>query len=272
MEITPARNWALCQIFYSRALDELDYHFQKMDIHYMPIKGAYLLITGLANNMRERKMDDIDILVHEKDMQTVTEYFANLEKTRLIFDYKSYYIPTKTLFYYPIDQIDIHVELHCQLNFPQRYLLPSADLFKRSVVTKTTMHLPSIEDSLLIFLCHLQSHIHIEFRRTTLNEIDVLVTQKGFNWNRYWNLCQNTGLEAFNYFMMKVYEKNYNVPIGSHRHYFYSNFLANIFNDTFYKKLPKWLKRLCFDIPFVRKPAWLLFNKLRNKGKTIIIS
>ncbi len=75
MDITPARQWVLNQIFYEEALKEIDEHFQKMQMSYMPIKGAYLICTGLAEKMENRFISDIDILVREKDMAEVSDYF-----------------------------------------------------------------------------------------------------------------------------------------------------------------------------------------------------
>lgn len=265
MEITPAKKWSLTQIFYQDVLNEIDAHFHKLNIEYMPIKGAYLICCGLAEKIRERRISDIDILVREKDMQKSSDYFANLENTELKMYYKNNYRPTETIFYYSLDDIKVLVEIHMLLNFPERFILPTSELFARSITTGSVMHLPSPEDALLIFICHLQSHIPFEFRESNMEEINTIASQDGFNWKTFWSRCPSTGIEAFIYFIMKLYQKRFPaIVLPSHR-YLYSDALAGIFNKKLYNKMPRWVKRLFLDLPFVRKPTWLLFHKIFNK-------
>lgn len=200
MEITPAKKWALTQIFYQDVLNEIDTHFHNLNIKYMPIKGAYLICSGLAEKMKDRRISDIDILIQGKDMQKSSDYFINLENTELKVYYKDNYRPTETIFYYLLGGVKICIEIHSLLNYPERFILPTSELFTRSIDTNDVMHLPSPEDGLLIFLCHLQSHISFEFRENNMEEINIIASQNGFNWKTFWSRCPSTGIEAFIYF------------------------------------------------------------------------
>ena len=265
MEITPAKKWALTQIFYQDVLNEIDTHFHKLNIEYMPIKGAYLICSGLAEKMKERFISDIDILVQEKDMQKSSDYFMGLENTELKVYYKDNYRQTETIFYYSIGDVKICVEIHDLLNFPERFLLPTSDLFAHSTASGSVMRLPLPEDALLIFLCHLQSHIPYEFRESNMEEINIIASQDGFNWKTFWSQCPSTGIEAFIYFIIKLYQKKYPViMLPSHR-YIYSDLLAGLFNEKLYINMPYLMRRFFLELPFVRRPMWLLFNKLFNK-------
>ena len=267
MEITPAKKWALTQVFYQDVLNEIDVHFHTLNIEYMPIKGAYLICSGLAEKMKDRHISDVDILVREKDMQKSSDYFAGLENTELKMYYKDNYRPTETIFYYSLGEVKVLIEIHMLLNFPQRFFLPTEEIFKRSKGSGSIMRLPSPEDSLLIFLCHMQSHMSFEFRNTYLEEIDLLASQDGFDWKTFWQLSKLTGIEPFIYFILKMYGKKYHTNINNSRSYLYADLLAQIFNQQRFEQIPQWARRIFLDLPFVRKPVWLLFNKLFHNTK-----
>ena len=267
IEITPARKWALTQIWYQDVLNEIDTHFHKSNIEYMPIKGAYLICSGLAEKMSERRISDIDILVQEKDMQKSSDYFASLENTELKMYYKDNYRPTETIFYYSLGDVKVLVEIHILLNFPERFVLPTNDLFKRSKTGNGVLHLPSPEDSLLIFLCHIQSHMPFEFRNTYLEEINLLVSQEGFSWEKFWTLSPSTGIEPFIYFILTLYQNKYHSNINAPKRYLYSDLLVKKFSRQWFDHMPQWARRIFFDLPFVRRPIWLLFHKLSHSRK-----
>ncbi len=164
MEITPARQWALTQIIYEDALNEIDKHFNELQIPYMPIKGAYLICTGLAQQLETRTISDIDILVQEEHMKIVSDYFKQLSNTTILIYYTDNYRPTETIVSYTIGNVTLCLEIHNQLNLPERFLLPTEKMFADSIGDSTIKRLLSPEDSLLLFLCHHQSHIPFEFR------------------------------------------------------------------------------------------------------------
>ena len=265
MEITPEKKWALSQIVYTDVLRALDYHFQKISIEYIPIKGAYLLCTGLAERMRERKICDVDILVQEKDMRIVSDYFTALDETVLKQYYTDNYRPTETSFIYKLSFAEVTVEIHSQINFSQRFLLPTIALFRRASKSGLFRSIPSCEDSILIFLCHLQTHIAFEFRKTTLDELHTLIVEQKIDWKVFWCLSLKTGIDSFNYFMLRYFERKYRYPIHAPRYYFYSDILARAFTKKRYERLPGWAKRVFFDVPFVRNPWWLVCHKIVKK-------
>ncbi len=271
MEITPARQWALNQILYEDVLREIEEHFQHLQVPYMPIKGAHLICTGLAEKMKERFISDIDILVKEKDIQKVSDYFAALNNCNLKTYFTENYRPTESVFFYTINNVQVCLEIQCQLNVPERFLLPGSELFARSTNVDKVKRLPSAEDALLIFLCHLQTHIPFEFRDTTWEEINLLASQEGFDWDVFWQRCPSTGIEAFIYFILKVCRKMFPVPLKPSRHYWFAARMADIFSESQYQRMSPGLRRLFLDIPFVRKPLGLLFYKVfhTKKEKTL---
>jgi len=265
MKITPARKWALQQIFFCNVLQELDTHFRALRIRYMPIKGAYLLCTGLAEKMKERIINDIDILVEEEHIAQVSDYFAGLHNTKLLVHYTQNYRPTETSFLYTIDSASVLIEIQCRLNLDARFLLPTRELFLHSRPSNEVRCLPCAEDSLLIFLCHLQSHIPFEFRPETMEEINLLAYQEGFAWQTFWDRCPATGIEPFIYFILKMYQKEYSAQIPPLKKYGYAHFLAGWFNESRYNRSPEWVRRVFLDLPFVRKPVRLIWYRMTHK-------
>jgi len=267
MEITPARQWALKQILFEEALKEIDIHFNKLRIPYMPIKGAHLICTGVADKLKERIIRDIDILVEEEYMEEVSDYFVNLDNTQLKIYYRNNYRSTETALFYFIGEANIHLEIHCQLNFSERSLLPTPVLFDHATVADEFRRIAVPEDALLIFLCHLQTHIPFEFRKLTFDEINILISHVYFNWDVFWQRCPATGIEAFIYFILKAFSKRKPIPLHPSRHYIYAGCLADCFCEERYERMPFWARRLFLDLPFVRRPVWLLFYKLLHSSK-----
>ncbi len=267
MEITPARQWALKQIIFKDALEEIDGHFKKLQIPYMPVKGAHLICTGMAEKMKERIIRDIDLMVEEEYMREVSDYFVNLENTELKIYHTENYRPTETALIYYFGHAVMHLEIHCQLNIAERFLLPTKVLFDRATAVDTYRRIPSPEDALLIFLCHLQTHIPFEFRSSTFDEIDLLSSHAHFNWDVFWQHCPATGIESFIYFILRVFSKRRPIPLKPSRHYRYAELLAGRFTVAWYETLQGWARRLLFDLPFVRQPGRLMLYKLLHALK-----
>lgn len=57
------QRWQIRQVVYAAVLEALDALFAELHIAYMPIKGAYLICTHLAEQIPAREMIDIDLLV-----------------------------------------------------------------------------------------------------------------------------------------------------------------------------------------------------------------
>lgn len=257
--------WALCQLLYHEILKELDTDFQKLHVSYMPIKGAYLIVSGLALSLKERLMRDIDILVHDEDMNAVSEYFETHPKTEKFLSYKDAYTYTQTVFSYRFDTVAVHVEIHTHMNFPERFALPAAKLFLRGKKKNDYCFYPSAEDALLLCLCHILCHIFFEYNTTNLEEIRCLVQKTNFSWIIFWEYAHETGIEPFIYFLLVMYRKKYQQPIDNPRWYLYPFILAHLFTPKRYNALPVWARRIVFEIPFVKNPLKLFWKKIWYK-------
>ena len=75
--------WVFKQFIFEDVLRDLDDHFQHLKIDYMPIKGAYLICSGLAKQIKSRSMNDIDILVRERDFDGLPFPISDRFKTLL---------------------------------------------------------------------------------------------------------------------------------------------------------------------------------------------
>ncbi len=256
----PNKEWVFRQFFFTEALRLLHDHFVNLQINYMPIKGAYLIVSGCAGHFSDRKMCDIDILVLESDMPQVIEYFKNVTGVRT----KPNYWPFEFSFFLPCLEATAFVEIHTLLNYPERFHLPTEALFSRSVVQKRFLHLPSPEDSLIIFLCHQLVHIPFEIRTTVWQEIEVLSSQEGFSWNRFWNLATHTGIRQFFNMFLLHYSKvrAENVPLQKPS--YYARFLAFTASRNIYESMPVWLRRLALELPFANIPLKLIRKKRRS--------
>jgi hypothetical protein len=259
------KSWALQQLLYSEVLRRLDSHFTDLSIKYMPIKGAYLIASGLAASLPARKMADIDILLLPVNFGAASDYFRHLSCVRV----SENYWPSETSFFFRLGQDFAYVELHSQLNFPQRFLLPAADLFARAMPGDGMRVLPCAEDALLILICHALVHIAVEFRETVFQEITCLCGQKDFSWERFWKLAEGTGVKRFISFILSLYAHE----TGNHRispevsaASAYSNFSRLLLKPAVYGTMPSLLRKLLLEIPFVRDPWWLIRHKAKRTG------
>ncbi len=270
MDISPENKWSITQVIYQEILDEIYSHFETIKVRYMPIKGAYLLYSGLADKMQKRSISDIDLLICEEDKQKVFNFFESLSNIEVKTNFANNYRTTEAAFWYTLGEVRIIVELHTELNVTSRFYLPTEELFQRSIAKDQFVRVPSLEDSLLIFLCHLQTHITFEFKETNLEEIHLLSEQKGFSWTTFWAIAGNTGILPFHYFILRIYEKAYLTNVNSPKRFLYSDFLVILFNCNIYTFSPQWIKRLLFELPFVMNPWWLIKQKIgRGKKKHI---
>jgi hypothetical protein len=228
----------------------------------MPIKGAYLIATGLAGRMNNRLMSDIDILIEEENIQRATDYFSSLQNVSLIRKYSENYRQTETIILYDAGSFKVCVEIHCALNIPERFLLPVTVLFSHATQSKRYRYTLCSADALLICICHMQSHIPFEFRDTSFEEIDCIAGQDDFSWELFWERSRSTGIEAFIYFILILYSRKYQKSIRRQRNYWYARILASFFSLTLYGKMPIFLRRITLDIPFVRKPFHLLLYRI----------
>jgi len=260
--LSTAKIWALRQLLYEEALRKLHDHFTKLNIGYMPIKGAHLILSGIAQQMSFRRMDDIDILVCPADLKTASDYFFALPKVTPKMYFADNSRPYETAFVYHLNSANINVEIHSILNFPERFTLETTDLFARGTCVCAPQFAPCAEDALLIFLCHLFTHFPFEWRETNFEEISLLCKQENFSWEKFNRLASSTGLQGFIYFIVKAYEKQTGNEVMVDKGYWYAGFLAGWIGLERCRKMPFMLKRLLCELPFVKRPWWMMRNKL----------
>lgn len=250
--------WQILQIAYEPVLKNIDTHFQKMAVTYMPIKGAFLILSGLGSIISSRKMKDIDILVQEKDFQKVVEYFNALEETEKVSSYWEFEQP----FIYYFDNRKIYIEIHCLVNAPARFLLSTQNLFRRGIFHNSCCIFPHPVDSMLIHVCHHLLHIYKRFDVSFFSEIKVLEQQIGFSWELFWEQAQKTGIKPFIWLMIKMYSKIEGKTIIIPN---WSNWYAVILNKfslNQFSRMNPFYRKLLLEIPFVRSPLWLVKYKV----------
>jgi len=253
----PNKEWVFRHFFFAEALDLLHDHFVNLQINYMPIKGAYLIASNCAGKFSDRKMVDIDILVLPKDFSQVIQHFKNVLGVQV----KPNYWPFEFSFFFPCKEESVFVEIHSLLNYPERFLLPTEDLFSRSISQKPFCLFPCVEDSLIIFLCHQLVHIPFEIRTTVWQETEILSSQEGFSWDKFWELSTHTGVQQFFNMLLLYYAKSKKVSVPLHRPSLYSRLLASIGTRKRFESMPVWLRRLVLEIPFVKNPLLLFLKK-----------
>ena len=258
--------WQLRCFVFEELLSELENHFTTINAEYMPIKGAYLIATGLSGSMRFRQMADLDILVKECDMERCSQYFFSLPQSTPRTYYKENYRPYETQFSYKIGNYHAAVEIHSQLNFPERFVLPTEELFSRAVSGGGLRKLPCPEDSLLIFLTHAFTHFFLEFRETNFEEIGLLLAQKGFCWEKFWASCQKTGIVGFIYMVLRLFEENTKVLVQFPKRYWYEEIQVRIIRRFGYQALPRWYKRLFCELPYIKKPLSMVLRKFESRS------
>lgn len=232
-----------------------------MKVRYMPVKGAYLIASGLSRNFVNRKMRDIDILVRKDDFKKVTQYFKSLKEAEFVNSYWEFEQP----FIYHLDNQKIYLEIHYLINAPSRFLLSTDDLFDRGIEVNKFCVFPSPADAMLIHICHQLLHIYKSFDKSFFYEIKVLEKQEGYRWEQFWNYAENTGIKPFIWLMIKMYSNITGLKIpapdwGT----FYTSILFHISFERF-SRLNPFSRKLLLEIPFVRNPFWLLKHKLSKK-------
>ncbi len=232
-----------------------------MAIPYMPIKGAYLIASGLASGLVSRKMKDIDILVKKENFKEVVDYFGSLTETQLIPGYFDYEQP----FIYQCCNRKIYLEIKYQICASARFLLSDKDLFSRGVIQNSNCVFPSPSDAMLIHVCHYLHHIYKRFDNSFFEEIALLEGQKEFSWKDFWIRAEKTGIKPFVWLMISLYSKNYQKKTDSPD---WSNPYTRIllkFSLNWYAGLNPSIRRIILEIPFVRRPLWLFRHKFGKK-------
>lgn len=256
------RSWQLCQVVYSDVLESLDTVFTSLNIKYIPIKGAYLICSGLSDFIKERKMIDIDIIV-EKDR--FDEIIRILEKHPLFTKNKEYpYWYFEQPFIYKFDNLKIFLEIHYLLNRPERFHLPNEDLFSRAVKQTAVRYLPSPEDALLITVCHSLIHITNGLPDSLFEEIKVHLDHNNFIWSKFEKLLYSAGMGPYGYFIFYLYRKKMNVSIPSfgRRWWWVDMFYLKCRPEKRVTGSKRVLRRVFLELPFAKKPVLLAISWL----------
>jgi hypothetical protein len=256
------KEWIHQQILWAEVLEDLDREFSRMGIRYMPIKGAYLICTGLAAKLASRTMADIDLLVLPEDFERACRGLEATGKTR----------PKKPLwdqtwefereYEYGEGLTACHVEIHKLINYEVRFLLPPKLLFERGVATSSLRVLPSAEDALLIHICHTLVHIVYCIKDTSFEETGLISAQAGFSWEEFWRRAKGTGVMGFCRFYIEWCKKTVGLQVVLPRGWFpYSTVMGRCAKIETYLRVDASIRRLLLELPMVRSPLWLLLRR-----------
>jgi hypothetical protein len=219
------RRWIHQQLVFGCTLELIDNIFNTGAIGYMPIKGAYLIAAGIAPQLPERKMLDIDILVRPGDFQ----------KTIGLLSVQPHFTPDapdpwffERTFLLTDNRDRVFLELHHQINREERFRLPADELFSRGSKQTATRVLPSPEDALVILLCHTMVHIGKGLQSSTFIEMAAIMSQKGFSWNRFMATLRTTGIEPFGFALLRECSRKMRVPIRVPAKYRWADVLLKI--------------------------------------------
>jgi|GEM_PF-953866 len=188
------RYWMVRRVVFLEALDTLEGIFSQIGIEYMPIKGAHLLCTGLAEKIAVRQMIDIDLLVRESDFDRCIDLLsADPRCVRLAPDPWSFEQP----FHLRQGSHLVRFELHRALNRPERFSLDTAALFSRSSARTALCRIMTHEDALAVLVCHTLVHIVDGIRPQVFEEIALLANTEGFVPELFFLYLHKTGIERF---------------------------------------------------------------------------
>ncbi len=189
-----ARQWIVRRIVYGDTIAALDELFCEAKAEYIPLKGAHLICTGLADRMRERGMIDIDLLVRPTEYERIKRFLGSRPG-----------IKSEPPDPWPFEQAfilargghGVRFELHRALNRPERFLLDVERLFSRSGPQTRFRRIMTSEDALVVLLCHTLVHLVDGIRSQVFDEIGLLAGQKGFSWEHFFGALRETGIERF---------------------------------------------------------------------------
>lgn len=233
-----------------------------LGLRWMPIKGAYLLRAGLADHLPLRRIHDLDILLHANDFHRAAEHLETLPNV----DAVPHRWPFEAVFEYSYGSFSVPVELHRLLNYPERFLLPPAELFQRGspVEGDSNQVLPGPEDALLIAICHRLVHAAHSPPPRTYDELALVAALPGFSWERFWEAARATGVEGFVHYLLKQCERHTGLQASFPRKHPYAGALAHVPRIAAYGRLSSVFRRVFVELPFVRNPAGLVLRKLRT--------
>lgn len=254
--------WQAKQLVFGQALDEIGTYFAAHASVFMPIKGAYLLYTGAAASIQQRKMRDIDLLLPENQFAAICAWFAKLPGvTEQQSDWEFQHS-----FSYTIGEYPVYCEFHRLINFEARFLLPNELLFKRGIRKSASCILPDPVDALLICMCHMLAHVVNGFSKDQYYEIFLYVNADGFSWKEFWVCAEATGIMPFIWLVVATCNRRYHCMFPLPRAPSWYAALVDRY-DLFMRPGVPVIRKLLFEIPFMRDRWWLARYKLKKMLK-----
>ncbi|MBD3345625.1 MAG: hypothetical protein GF401_11235 [Chitinivibrionales bacterium] len=256
---TPEQTWKLRQVLYGEILDQLDQDFSAMNLQYMPIKGASLICSGLAEKISSRTMNDIDILVLPDRFTRASDYFDS-SGTTVAREKESW--PFAKAFYYVSGSTNVVIEMHAMLNRPERFYLPTSTLFKRGTHTRSKRVLPCLEDMLLIMMCHQLVHGAQIPQQSFFEEMKLILSQPAFNRRRFFDYARQTGIASWIYYLLELCKRKESTTLTWPRRFRYPDLLLMLPEFIIYGKQAALLRKIFIELPFSRNPWQLMRYKL----------
>ncbi len=190
----PVGRWRARQAVYGEVLDALDRVFACIPVEYMPLKGAHLICSGIAEKMASREMIDIDLLVRPSVFEDTLEFLSSHGSLiRLPPDPWSFEQP----FVYLHGRHRVRFELHSGLNRPERFFLDVDAMFDRAALQTSVRRIMTPEDALLILICHTLVHLVDGIRDQVYEEALLLSGESAFSWERFSAVLRSSGIERF---------------------------------------------------------------------------
>ena len=252
-------DWQALQLIYGMALEDLSVLFSKRNLTFMPVKGAYLILTGNAEKIPDRKMVDIDLLIPEKMFDTTCDWFASLPGVTENPEYWSY----ERMFVFMCSGFPLYVELHRHINSPARFLMDTEAVFSRGSKLNDACILPDPIDASVMYVCHMLVHVIKGFDEQVYREMEVYIHQEGFCWDIFWQRARGTGITGFIWLAVRkcsrVVNAAFQVPPPPS---LYAAFIDKF--DLFMRSERPLFRRAFFEMPFVRNPGILLWYKICN--------
>jgi len=256
------KQWVVRQLVYADALSELDKVFSALGIEYIPLKGAHLICTGLAEKMSTRIMNDIDILVRPADFDKTIQLLANIpDFTKKDPDPWSF----EQSFAFHIKGIDIPLEIHKALNRPERFHLPAEDLFRRATSHTLVRKIMSPEDALAVLICHTLVHLVDGIKEQVFEEIGVLSAASRFTWEQFRSILKTTGIRRFGYALLWKWNvtQKAKIPVTLQSR-FWSNVLFSTKPPGYFNGLKSYFYRGTIELLFVKQPLAMAVGYLRH--------
>lgn len=252
--------WTMLQMVYGKVLADLERTFASKGYRFMPIKGAYLIRTGLASRIADRKMRDIDLMVPEDQYSEIAEWFESFDNVTPLSNCWDF----ERRVTWNDGGRPVQVELHRLLNSPSRFYLSNTRLFRDGIQMSGSCIVPDPTDALLIHVCHKLLHIIDGFEEQFYREIDIYVQQDGFSWPLFWTRARETEIMAFIWLVLQkcntLCGAGYTLPAAPS---LYAGLLGRY--DLFMRCRSSFGRRLFFEVPFVRDLLGLALYNIKRR-------